>query len=127
MCDFNMSTDDMDQVENFAAADYVCFGSNLAIRLKGQERDDAPRQRWVIERAGGQLGVDAYELRARGYTPLWPVHEQIRSPEVAIVDEVRYLIENKNDYLNEHAVIENITRALAGETFRPSSERRQQQ
>lgn len=55
------------------------------------------------------------------------MHEQIRSPEVAIVDEVRYLIENKNDYLNEHAVIENITRALAGETFRPSSERRQQQ
>lgn len=121
MLGLNVSADDMDQIDHFATADYACFGSDLAIRFKGQDSVDSNRQRWVIERAGGQLGVDAYELWARGYTPLWSAHEQVRPPEVAIADEVRYLIENKNDYLNEHAVIENITRALAGETFRPSS------
>ncbi|WP_198398518.1 hypothetical protein [Brevibacterium antiquum] len=117
-----MSAGDMDEVGHFATADYACFGNDLAVRLKNQDDVSPIRKRWlIIDRAGRQLGVDAYELWAHGYTPLWSAHEQPRAPEVAIVDEVRYLIENRTDYLNEHAVIENITRALAGETFRPST------
>ncbi|GAA1937337.1 hypothetical protein GCM10009689_17340 [Brevibacterium antiquum] len=122
MDSLSMSAGDMDEVGHFATADYACFGNDLAVRLKNQDDVSPIRKRWlIIDRAGRQLGVDAYELWAHGYTPLWSAHEQPRAPEVAIVDEVRYLIENRTDYLNEHAVIENITRALAGETFRPST------
>lgn len=124
MLGLNMSADDMDQVDHFATADCAYLGRDLAIRLKGQDGIDLNRQRWVIERSGGSLGVDAYELWARGYTPLWRSDEQTPSSEVAILDEVRHLIENRHDYLNDHAVIDNITRALAGETFRPASGRK---
>lgn len=86
-----MSDEDMYEVDHFATADYTCFGSDLAIRLKCLDFPDSSRQRWVIELDGEALGVNGYELWARGYTPLWA------SAEYAIFAQVRNLIENKHN------------------------------
>lgn len=37
-----------------------------------------------------------------------------------ILNEVRYLIEHRSDYLSDHAVLNNIARALSGEIFDPA-------
>lgn len=38
-----------------------------------------------------------------------------------ILTEIEYLIEHRNDYLNDRAVVENIAKALNGQRFSPST------
>lgn len=60
------------QIEHFATADFAHYGHERAVRVPGQKEVEPRRRRWLILGPDGrELGVDAYELWARGYTPVW--------------------------------------------------------